>query len=221
MYIYFHTPKTRSPQANSSPVFKIKGKFYNVVTLEQDEGEDWEDLALFRLPFQLNYNWTSRPMLVITEYGAYTLLSSNEGEFKLGKASSKRAYNSPIREIYLINLPETESEITQRELPSPEISSLEILRNLMKYGISISEYFGHVPLKETHRKITLATFAFYINNEWITKTSRLTRFDDRDVYITNNIILAVKLKGGETHACVLNIRDDEYNEPISMKIESL
>lgn len=221
MYIYFHTPNTRAPRGRSSPVYRINGKFYNVITLDQEEDEDWEHQALFRIPFQLNYNWTTRPILAITEYGAFLISSPSEGEFKLGSSSSKRAYHSPIREIYLMNLPETEPEVTRKELPSPDSTTLEILQSLLKYQISISEYFGHLPVKETHRKISLATLAFYVDNEWVIRASRLFNFQDHDLYTKNNIILAVKLKGGETHVCILNIRDGEYNEPISMKIESL
>jgi hypothetical protein len=215
MYIYTQTKNT------TPPVYKIKGRFYNVVTLKLEYDNDWEDHSLFRIPFSLQHNWVYNPILAVTDYGSFILSSTDEGKYTLHGCSSKRAYNSPIKRIYLLNIPVSEDIIVYKTLEQPIQSFLDLLSILMKYELSFNEYTGHIPIRETNLKIGIKTLGFYLEKEWIVDIRRLILFDNPQVYNLANVILLIKLKGEISYVAVIGYIDDTYDKPIKMNIENI
>lgn len=223
-YVYL-APKFEG-LAIEKPVYRINGDYYDVTTLKPSRYPDWEHEALFRIPINLDREWVTTPILVETTCGGVIIETNDDGRFVLGVPSTKKTLESPVLQLYPMLLPDLSSskkDFPARSLPDPDSIAYDILEGLIKFGLTLNEYFGRSDVQEGGVKVQFATVIKMWDREHIRRINRIPDFKDPERYRESNVIILVTDTARGISATIgrFSYRKGKYKEAGAMNISKL
>lgn len=201
-------------EPNLTPVYVIGDKYYEITTLKRSRYNNWDSQSLFGIKFNPLREWKHRPILVRTRYGGFLLEIPEEGKFQIGHVPVKKALQSPILELYLVNIPQT-------QLPDPDPITYHLLEDCVAFSLSLEEYLGHYPVQDDGIKAKYSELIELSKKGYMKRYEMIPKFRLQETYDCANVMVIFDFRNNDYRMCVASYDrvSKSYDLPKKMSVE--